>query len=95
MAAAGPCHRTPSSSEMPERALEEESAEPTVSMGHLEKCRSYRKMISKSGHMKSGGKIAEESCMHRRERQNYRSYTKGSGREMGAQLQQRKNTVSE
>lgn len=52
-----------SSSEVPERALEKESAEPTVSLEHLEKGRPYRKMICKSELMKSGGEMADESCM--------------------------------
>lgn len=80
-----------SSSEVPERAWKEESAGPTVSLEHLEKGRSYRKMICKSGLMKSGGEMADEGCMHRGEWQDHSSYTKGSGREMGAQLQQTKN----
>lgn len=39
--------------------------------------------------------MAGESCMHGEEWQDDRGYTKGSGREMGARLQQTKNVDSE
>lgn len=64
-----------SSSEESEKAMEaprgdeaaEESAEHTVSPGKLEKGRSCGKMLLESRHMKLEEKMAEQSCVHRRE----------------------------